>query len=98
MNKKQLKAIAAEWDAACEAATPLADPISPCVSCRFAARCASDQLACDALTIFKAGLPEIRYRLAPRAPTRACWELLQQPRKPKPKPRRIVLPADAYDL
>ena len=81
-----------EYDAALDA-VEVPDPVSPCPGCRHLARCEAEHLACDAKAIFAAGLPEFRYRLAPRLPTRARWELMQLPRKPKPKPRRIALPA-----
>ena len=48
----------------------------PCRGCRFAPRCRADKLACDAAAGWAAGLSEIRWRAAPRAPTRARLEAL----------------------
>ena len=48
----------------------------PCVGCRFAARCRQERLACDALCVWSAGAGELRWRAAPRAPTRARLEAL----------------------
>lgn len=48
----------------------------PCVGCRFAARCRADKLACDALAVWASGAGELRWRAAPRAPTRARFEAL----------------------
>ena len=74
----------AEFDAAVEAANPeTPDPVSPCVGCRHAARCGAEALCCDAAALFRRGLPEGRYRLAPRLPSRARAEALAaaRPRK-----------------
>ena len=48
----------------------------PCQSCRFAARCRTERLACDALAVWASGAGELRWRAAPRAPTRARLEAL----------------------
>ena len=48
----------------------------PCRGCRFAPRCRADKLACDAAAGWAAGLSEIRWRAAPRAPTRARLEAI----------------------
>ena len=50
----------------------------PCQSCRFAARCRADKLACDALCVWSSGASELRWRVAPRAPTRARFEALAE--------------------
>lgn len=47
----------------------------PCRGCRFAARCRAERLACDAAAGW-AGLPELRWRAAPRAPSRARLEAI----------------------
>jgi hypothetical protein len=72
------KPTAAEFDALVEEAmveTP--DPITPCLGCRHEARCRDEQLACAALSVYRAGLPESRYRLAPRVPSRGLYEVLE---------------------
>jgi len=43
---------------------------SPCQSCRFAERCKVNQLACDCFALYLAGKSEMRWRIAPRVPTR----------------------------
>ena len=48
----------------------------PCQFCRFAARCKVEHLACDALAVWSSGAGELRWRAAPRAPTRARFEAL----------------------
>ena len=48
----------------------------PCRGCRFAPRCRAERLACDAAAGWAAGLSEIRWRAAPRAPSRARLEAL----------------------
>lgn len=77
----------AEFDAEVDAAMPEApDPVSPCLSCRHQARCEAEGLCCDASALFRQGLPEIRYRLAPRLPSRARWEAFMAVRaRPKKK-------------
>ena len=50
----------------------------PCQSCRFAARCRTERLACDALAVWSAGASAIRWGAAPRAPTRARFEALRE--------------------
>jgi hypothetical protein len=49
---------------------------APCDECRHAARCKADRLACDAFAVYLAGGSEVRWRFAPRAPTRARYESL----------------------
>jgi hypothetical protein len=51
---------------------------SPCDSCRFAARCSSELLACERYSMYAAGEPERRWRSAPMAPTRARFEALHE--------------------
>ena len=48
----------------------------PCAGCRFAARCKVEHLACDALAVWASGAGELRWRAAPRAPSRARLEAL----------------------
>ena len=55
----------------------------PCQSCRFAARCRADKLACDALAVWASCAGELRWRAAPRAPTRARFEALAEVEKRK---------------
>lgn len=50
----------------------------PCELCRFAPRCKAERLACDALGVFASGAGELRWRVAPRAPTRARFEALAE--------------------
>ena len=50
----------------------------PCKGCRFAPRCRAERMACDAAAGWAAGLSEIRWRAAPRAPTRARLEALAE--------------------
>ena len=59
----------------------------PCQSCRFAARCKAERLACDALAVWSAGAGELRWRAAPRAPTRARAEALAEMEKRKARER-----------
>jgi hypothetical protein len=49
---------------------------APCDECRHAARCKADLLACDAWAVYLAGGSEVRWKFAPRAPTRARYESL----------------------
>jgi hypothetical protein len=49
---------------------------APCDACRHAERCKAERLACDAFAVFLAGGSEVRWRFAPRAPTRARYESL----------------------
>jgi hypothetical protein len=51
---------------------------APCRGCRFAARCRAERLACDAAAGWAAGLSELRWRMAPRAPSRARLEALAE--------------------
>jgi hypothetical protein len=46
----------------------------PCEGCRFAQRCASEQLACAAYQSYAQGAGKPRWSRAPRAPTRALYE------------------------
>jgi hypothetical protein len=48
----------------------------PCDACRHAARCKADRLACDAYAVHLARGSEVRWKFAPRAPTRARYESL----------------------
>jgi hypothetical protein len=54
-------------------ALPVIEP-APCDDCRFARRCGVEQLACEAFSMYAAGLAAKRWREAPRAPTRARFE------------------------
>jgi hypothetical protein len=56
----------------------------PCDACRFAPRCAAERCACEAFALFVQGRAEPRWRLAPRAPTRARYLVIYEP----PLPRR----------
>jgi hypothetical protein len=67
----------------------------PCESCRFAARCAAEQRACEAFALFVQGLAEPRWRLAPRAPTRARYLVIYE--KPLPQRRKGPRRAHAID-
>ena len=72
------KPTAAEFDAQVKAAMEEApDPGSPCPGCRLEARFATEHLGCAALSVYRAGLPESRYRLAPRVPSRGLYEVLE---------------------
>jgi hypothetical protein len=51
------------------------DP-GPCGECPKHDRCGYEKLACEAFAMFAHGHPPERYRLAPRAPSRAKFELL----------------------
>ena len=65
----------------------------PCEFCRFAARCRAERLACDALAVWSSGAGELRWRAAPRAPTRARFEALAEVEKrkvPAPEPLGAV--------
>ena len=50
----------------------------PCRGCRFADRCRAERLACDAAAGWAVGLSELRWRAAPRAPTRARLEAIME--------------------
>ena len=50
----------------------------PCQSCRFAARCKAERLACDAMAVWASGAGAIRWGAAPRAPTRARLDALRE--------------------
>lgn len=56
--------------------TSALDEPGPCDGCKFRARCASERLSCEAFSMYVAAEPEQRWRLAPRAPTRARFEAL----------------------
>ena len=61
----------------------------PCQFCRFSGRCKAERLACDALAVWASGAGELRWRAAPRAPTRARFEALAEVEKrkaPAPEP------------
>jgi hypothetical protein len=49
-----------------------------CDGCRFAARCAVERRACEAFGSFVQGHTEARWRLAPRAPTRARYLVIYE--------------------
>jgi hypothetical protein len=49
---------------------------APCDACRHAARCKADRLVCDAFAVYLAGGSEVRWKFAPRAPTRARYDSL----------------------
>jgi hypothetical protein len=49
---------------------------TPCDDCSFAARCRENKLACDRLSLYVKDVSPVRWRLAPRVPTRARFEIL----------------------
>jgi hypothetical protein len=51
---------------------------TPCDGCRFAQRCVDNKLACDALSLYAKNVSPLRWRRAPRAPTRARYEIMEQ--------------------
>lgn len=51
---------------------------APCVGCRFSRRCKAERLACAAATAWAAYVPETRWRVAPRAPSRALFEVMAE--------------------
>jgi hypothetical protein len=82
-----------------EAMAETPDPISPCLGCRHETRCAAENLCCDAAALFRRGFPEVRYRFAPRAPSRTIAEVLEElARRPKRKapPQRVALEAEEW--
>jgi hypothetical protein len=52
---------------------------APCDECRFRARSAAEQLACDRYVMFYYGKPQSRWEQAPLHPTRAAFEVLFNP-------------------
>jgi hypothetical protein len=62
----------------------LSEPF-PCQDCRLAARCEASHEACAAFSLYVAHASELRWRAAPRMPTRALFEAIFAP----------VLPAKA---
>ena len=56
---------------------------SPCDGCRFAPRCAAEQLACAAFSMFAHGLPALRWQAAPRAPSHAQFLSLEDGKTPQ---------------
>jgi len=52
---------------------PIPEPC-PCDACRFSLRCDAEHLACVAFSLFMAGKSAVRWKLAPRVPTRARYE------------------------
>jgi hypothetical protein len=79
----------AEIDAAIdEAMKETPDPVSPCIGCRHETRCVAEGLCCGACALFRRGLPEARYRIAPRVPSKAIAETIEElARRPRRKPR-----------
>ena len=76
--------------------TILAEPF-PCQECRHAARCKASLEACAAFSLYVAHAGELRWRAAPRGPTRARFETLfveaqpEKARTPKcPRPLRLT--------
>lgn len=65
----------------------------PCAGCRFARRCRAERLACAAATAWAAYVPESRWRMAPRAPTRALFEMLLEMEQ-----RKVPLAATVGDI
>ena len=53
--------------------TLLAEPY-PCESCRLASRCEAAREACSSFALYVANAGEIRWRAAPRAPSRPQFE------------------------
>jgi len=49
------------------------DEATPCDGCHFAARCQADKMACDALVIYMQDASPLRWKIAPRAPTRTRY-------------------------
>jgi len=60
----------------------------PCDTCRLRERCAAEQSACAAFSMFVHGLPECRWRLAPRAPSRPLYLALFESAKEQRAPSR----------
>jgi hypothetical protein len=66
-------------------ATPIEDALDyhafltepyPCQNCRHAARCKASLEACPAFSLYVAHAGELRWRAAPRMPTRAVFETI----------------------
>jgi hypothetical protein len=49
---------------------------SPCDDCRYREKCAGERLACEAFGMFLHDLSEVRWRTAPRVPTRELYQAL----------------------
>ena len=49
---------------------------SPCDACRFAERCREQLQACSAFSMFLHGFSKVRWRIAPRVPTRERYQTL----------------------
>jgi len=57
-------------------ALPVIEP-APCDDgCKFRQRCAAGRLACEAFSMYMAGLAARQWRQAPRAPTGARFEVV----------------------
>jgi hypothetical protein len=70
--------------------TLLAEPY-PCENCRLAARCEAAHEACAAFSMYVAHASELRWRAAPRLPTRALFEEIfveERPAKVQMVPKR----------
>jgi len=50
---------------------------SPCDDCRYRQKCAGERLACEAFSMYIHGTRQVRWRAAPRAPTRARYLALR---------------------
>jgi len=59
----------------------------PCESCRLCERCAVRLEACEAFSLFVNGLPEPRWRLTPRVPTREHYETIYKGSPIRAQPR-----------
>jgi hypothetical protein len=76
--------------------------LTPCDGCPKSQRCRAEGLACEAFVVFKRVSPaRDRWQLAPRFPTKALFELANEPVKFKParplRARRIEVELEAVD-
>jgi hypothetical protein len=53
----------------------VAEP-APCDTCRHAARCGAEQLACERFAVYAHGASEVRWSIAPRVPDAGIWQRL----------------------
>lgn len=61
-------------------ATHVRAELPPCEKCRLRAQCAVEQLACAAYALYAAAAPRRQWLAAARAPTRAQFLALAEPK------------------
>jgi hypothetical protein len=73
--------------------------ITPCDSCKYAGRCKSEALACQAFVLFKrCSTSPSRWCRAPRLPSKDLYERAMQPLEPKTKSRPLPVCEDEAEF